>query len=150
RVVLFGGKAAEELGDTWEWDGTSWTQRTGSGGPRARFGHAMVYDAARGKTLLIGGTGDDLDAGRGDPWQWDGSAWSPLTPARAPSPRSRLAIAYDAVRERVVLFGGFSASGEYLGDTWEWDGTSWTQLTPSTGPPPRFDHTLVYDPVRRV
>ena len=28
--------------DTWEWNGTAWTQRTVSGSS-ARYGHAMTY-----------------------------------------------------------------------------------------------------------
>ncbi len=35
--------------------------------------------------------------------------------------REQHSIAYDSVRERYVLFGGFGVDG-VLGDTWEWDG----------------------------
>ena len=41
-VVLFGGlQGTMDLADTWEWDGTSWTQRAPMG-PSARDGHAMA------------------------------------------------------------------------------------------------------------
>jgi hypothetical protein len=43
--------------------------------------------------------------------------------ADGPSPRNGAALAYDARRERVVLFGGSGASPE----TWEWDGARWTR-----------------------
>src|SRR6266705_3485334 len=50
RVVLFGGyDGTSNLGDTWEWDGTTWTQRASSGPP----GGEMVYDAARGRVVLF-------------------------------------------------------------------------------------------------
>jgi len=39
------------------------------------------------------------------------------------------ALAYDAVRNRVVLFG-VSRSGQDFSDTWEWNGTAWSQITP--------------------
>ena len=46
-VVLFGGETSSEtFADTWEWDGTTWTQRASSG-PSARTNHAMAYDSAR-------------------------------------------------------------------------------------------------------
>jgi len=60
-VVLFGGAGDDELyGDTWEWDGTSWTRRcdTGECGPPPRRYHTMVYDSQRGVTVLFGGSAD--------------------------------------------------------------------------------------------
>jgi hypothetical protein len=35
------------------------------------------------------------------------------------------ALAYDADRRRVVLFGGQTA-GATVEETWEWDGLTWT------------------------
>jgi hypothetical protein len=55
-------------------------------------------------------------------------------------------MAYDAARQRVVLFGG---SGPEAGrDTWEWDGTTWIPRFPETRPPERWLHSMTYDPVR--
>ncbi len=56
RVLVFGGEAARNtpLGDTWEWDGTSWTQ-VATVGPDARAGHALVYDRTRRQTVAFGG-----------------------------------------------------------------------------------------------
>jgi cysteine-rich repeat protein len=60
------------------------------------------------------------------------------------------AMAYDAGRGVVVLFGA-RAVGEPFGDqTWEWDGVRWLQRRPATSPPPRAAAMLAYDPVRRV
>ena len=39
-------------------------------------------------------------------WEWNGTAWSQLAPAASPSGRVCASIAYDPVRDRVVLFGG--------------------------------------------
>ncbi len=81
RVVMFGGGSNEaggldKLGDTWEWDGQTWTERTGPG-PSGRGGAAMGFDPISGGIILFGGfintgtpqaTGDTwrLDAGRLD------------------------------------------------------------------------------------
>lgn len=43
------------------------------------------------------------------------------------------AMAYDAARKRVVLFGGSTRQG-YLNDAREWDGAAWTQRTSATSP----------------
>jgi len=46
QVVLFGGLDANSkvLGDTWTWDGTTWTQKSPDTSPPARAGAAMAYD----------------------------------------------------------------------------------------------------------
>ena len=64
-----------------------------------------------------------------------------------PTSRMDHAMAYDAVRQRVVLFGGADTGGS-LGDTWVWDGTFWTQVA-DTGPLARSGHAMAYDSARR-
>jgi Galactose oxidase, central domain len=65
-----------------------------------------------------------------------------------PSARGGHAIAYDAARQRVVLFGGRAAGATPQGDTWEWDGENWTQVA-DTGPDPRAGHALAFDANRQ-
>ena len=60
--------------------------------------------------------------------------------------RMNEAMAYDPVRERVVLFGGRSPF--VRGDTWVWDGRRWTKMRPRHAPSPRRDHVMAYDPNR--
>src|SRR5579863_4368285 len=58
QVVLFGGTNGTGVvyGDTWVWDGSTWTQKFPQNSPPARNGHDLVYDEARGQVLLFGGT----------------------------------------------------------------------------------------------
>jgi Kelch motif len=63
-----------------------------------------------------------------------------------PRPRVNAAMAYEAARQRVVLFGGRDSSG-YFNDTWEWDGTEWTQIA-DTGPSVRALLPMVFDSSR--
>ncbi|MFZ5439653.1 MAG: hypothetical protein ACOZQL_06575 [Myxococcota bacterium] len=143
QTVLFGGQvASNEAGDTWVWDGTSWTQRTPADAPSPRALHAMAYDSLRQRVVLFGGTGANLPFG--DTWEWDGTTWLARAPAVAPSARTRAAMAYDAARRRVVLFGGAN-----LTDTWEWDGTTWTQRFPATTPPPLQYGGMAFDAARQ-
>lgn len=153
RAVLFGGSVLsgffqEIANDTWEWDGLTWLLRTPASKPPATAGHAMVYDAARQKTLMLIG---DNRPGVADQWEWDGTSWTPVVPPSLPPSRINSAMAYDAGRQKVVLFGGMGGPGGVLGDVWEWDGTTWSERTPLTGPAPapRFHHTLVYSAARR-
>ncbi len=124
-VVLFGGRAwnlgtATLVGDTWEWDGTIWTER-GVVGPSRRWRHAMANDPLRGVTILFGGQAPD-GTSLGDTWEWNGQTWTQRS-ATGPAARFDHAMAYDEARGVVVLQGG---EGSPL-DTWGWDGQSWTK-----------------------
>jgi len=60
-VILFGGETAGKttntLGDTWKFQGGSWTNITTSIGPSPRAGASMAYDGADGYVVLFGGFG---------------------------------------------------------------------------------------------
>ena len=116
RTLLFGGSTSgasgAPLSDTWEWDGVTWTQRHPTTSPPAMSGHGMTYDAARGRIVLLGGTGGPAP---GDTWEWDGQEWNRRQTARSPNRAERLletcdvtTLAYDSAREKVVLVGGTS------------------------------------------
>jgi len=70
RCVLFGGVGRDpggvpvQFSDTWEWDGTTWTQLA-INGPFPRLSHATTYDRVRGEIVLFGGTNG---APLGDTW----------------------------------------------------------------------------------
>ncbi len=138
RVVLFGGNAHQRFSqhffsDTWEWDGSAWTELQPATVPPS-FGGTMVYDAARQQLLLW--TGSAL-------WTWDGTDWSTVPAAISPPPGTA-ALAYDAARQLVVLFGAGATENE----TWEWDGTAWTQRFPMNNPPRFYTGTregMAYD-----
>ncbi|MBI5290462.1 MAG: hypothetical protein HY872_01130, partial [Chloroflexi bacterium] len=144
KVVLFGGyNGTTRVGDTWEWDGSSWTS-VSSTGPSPREAGAAVYDCIRGKVVLFGGqkNGGTYD---GETWEWDGIGWA-LVSTAGPSPRSNHAMAFDSGRGKAVLFGG--GDGSLNGETWEWDGKTWS-LVSSVGPSARQYHVLAHDSVRR-
>jgi hypothetical protein len=91
---------------------------------------------------MYGGAAWDRSA-PGDTWQWDGARWTRST-VPGPGGRFHHALAYDANRDRVVLFGGVSEDRKTLGDTWEWDGAAWREVA-RDGPPPRARHRLAFD-----
>src|SRR6476646_9093572 len=94
-----------------------------------RTGHSLAYDAKRQRVVMYGGSSDD--ATNPNPrslWAWNGDAWECLDD-NGPSGRRDAFLAYDAGRDRLVLFGGRTISRDrqmnFLRDTWEWDGTAW-------------------------
>ena len=156
RGVLEGGGAYRDsypYADTWEWDGLDWAQRDlVRGGPKAYA--ALAYDAARRETVVLGGFNDAHvpDDHWNDTVLFDGHTWTRVLPDPDPSPawRGRYALAYHAVSERVVLFGGQDVHGPLFGDTWEWDGTAWEERHPPISPPARQEASMAYDPVRET
>ena len=109
----------------------------------------MAYDSVRGKVVLFGGSyyNGINHFYRDDTWEWDGTTWTLRTPVTKPWTRFGHSMAYDSVRGKVVLFGGYGGS-YLLNDTWEWDGSNWTLYTPATKPSVRYYHAMTYDSVR--
>src|SRR5271166_2737266 len=113
QVVMFGGLVdGTRLGDTWLWNGTSWTQANPANSPTPRDGTALVYDAAHSQVVLYGGI---LQSGfaNSETWVWDGTNWTNVSPPAANSPGGANglfghALVYDAAHSQVVLFGGNS------------------------------------------
>jgi len=104
---------------------------------------AMTYDTARSRAVLFGGYVSLGNQFLGDTWEWNGSDWS-LVSSSGPVGRRDHALAFDSVRDRVVLFGGGDMFIGPRNDTWEWDGIAWTQVA-TTGPSPRIRHAMAYD-----
>jgi MYXO-CTERM domain-containing protein len=151
RVVLMGGRTLEggAQGDLWTLEGQTWQQVGGGGGqPGPRWNHTLVFDGQN--TLLFGGEEDSTGIRQvlDDAWVWQDS-WS-RADEDGPPARARHAVAYDWVRNRVVLCGGATA-GDTAGDTWEWDPSSesWTERSVS-GPDPRRDHAMAFDGSRVI
>ena len=74
RTILFGGDyvrpfAVGPTNDTWEWDGSQWTQDWTATDPTPLLGQSMAYDSARGRSVLFGGTyGSQPQLFPGDTW----------------------------------------------------------------------------------
>lgn len=80
-TVLYGGENTMAgntvvLGETWEFNGTTWTQRTPANTPGKRTKAAMAYDQGRKQMVLFGGNnGANLQK---DAWTWDGTNWTQI------------------------------------------------------------------------
>src|SRR5688572_12145604 len=160
RVVLFGGADDRRvLADTWEYDGARW-RRVAADGPPVRTFPSIAYDTLRGLVLLFGGnrvlfgpTPRSDSTLLGDLWSWDGRRWTLLTAGgpSTPAPRAESVMAYDAARDRVILFGGYTVGPDgrsrRFADTWEWDGRLWREVT-REGLTGRSGSAMVYDPPR--
>jgi putative cell wall-binding protein len=119
-------------GETWTFDGTTWTQRetltNTTGG--VDFS-SMTYDPAYGQVMTYGGF--DVSNGNAvltNPWAWNGSTWQQVTLSPAPGARVLGASAYDPATGQLVLFGGVGST-TWLGDTWVLSGGGASSVTPA-------------------
>ena len=119
KLVLFGGRGVGGvlLGDTWEFDLATlqWSQANPTLPPAARTNHALVFDALRGRTVLLGGYDNTF---RNDIHEWDGVRWA----ERAPQTLSivgteNFAAAFDGYTSRIGMFGGYSGVIGQVSDT---------------------------------
>lgn len=149
-LVIHGGlQPGRNFDETWEWDGETWTQFTGPG-PGSREGALMAYDAARGRSVLFGGSTPDMQI-HGDTWQWDGQEWTQVNET-GPAPRFPGGMVYDPVHQEVLMYSGHFAdpSGDAIDydDLWAWNGSSWREIQADSPTPGHRTHSgFVYDPV---
>jgi len=72
--------------------------------------------------------------------------WHKIGLPNSPSGRGAMAMVYDGVSKKIVLFGGYDATS-YLNDTWTWDGAKWTQIATANAPSPRAASGIGFDRV---
>ncbi|MBI5169785.1 MAG: T9SS type A sorting domain-containing protein [Candidatus Eisenbacteria bacterium] len=127
RLFVTGGADAvtTTLDDLWRWGESpraDWQPLVPAVTPGARRHAASVWDAARGRMLLMGGD-EPQGPVPADLWALSGVApfeWTQLpTIGPGPSERSGHALVWDTTRDRLLLFGGRDGSGLALADLWE-------------------------------
>jgi hypothetical protein len=149
NMVLFGGSQTDpsgnfrRLGDTWTWDGTTWTERQPESSPEPRCCFAMAYDPVRQQTVLFGGYDDEtyLD----DTWTWDGTTWTEQNPDTVPPAQHGPGMAFDARAGQMVMLSGFTDYFPLQSLTWTWDGSDWTRQSPRKSPLFRERMGMAYD-----
>jgi hypothetical protein len=141
-TVMYGGANTMTVPfpEVWEWDGTSWANKTPAQGPRptacCRMGAAYNANPNALGVVFFGG----IDAGNSvtsqETWLWDGTTFRQVSSVTTPSGRRLWAMAFDSVMSRMLVFGGQDQAGTQLGDTWSWDGGNWYDVSPAAGSPP--------------
>jgi hypothetical protein len=150
RVAIFGGQydlsesepGVNLLADLWEYDGSTWINRTPATTPSARTLPLMTYDAASGGIVVVGGF---VGAGQSvnDLWLWDGvqQQWQQKA---SPPAGIRSGLAYEPVRRSVVLFG---ASATPRLSAWDGEQDVWREV-PMAGEHPTAGGVMQWDATR--
>jgi len=158
-TVLFGGTANPNLPpvltDTWEYDGSTWTQVVTANAPNEPTFSSMCFDMARGVCVLTGGT-SLFGAPDQKTWEYDGTNWVDRTAAVGPAPSAipglgvqNAKMVYDSNRNVSVLYGGRTPNGTFSTDTFEYDGNGWTIVASGT-PSSRTRNSMAFDMIRGV
>ena len=165
--ILFGGLGPTDRGatevqhdsaETWLWTGARWVQRFPETAPPARSLHGMTYDTTRHRAVIFGGRVAQEEKQKdptylNDTWVYANDNWSHIESDAKPVARQHAAIAYDRVRDRVMLYGGnvLNPNGEQFdlfSDTWEFDGTQWHEVIAGTTGPKVAKPLMEYDAKR--
>jgi hypothetical protein len=160
-TVLFGGSTFPNsplspsgfFGDTWEFDGTNWTQRLSANSPGPRMLASLAYDSRRHRSVLFGGHRYDRSSQTQtqltpETWEWDGTNWQQIVTANPPPLQDNFyptPTCFDSARGETLLFG-------FLQDPlWAYDGTDWqVRNAGGAGPKPNPAVTMAFDANRRV
>jgi hypothetical protein len=164
QLLVYGGSPSDVYerprGDLWA---LSFSSATPTWSPIVPFGPAppardlatLVHDSRRDRYLLFFGQAGPIDL-LNDVWEMrltPAPAWRRLSPSGvAPSPRAGVMGAYDAARDRVVLFGGLNGSVP-LAHVWTLNLASgdgvWEQMPTPLGAPPRAMGLMRFDSARQ-
>src|SRR5206468_740726 len=100
--------------DLWAWDGSAWSLISAVSPPGPRYSAHLAHDPVHKNTVLFSGalpqSGGLITpiADADDTWTFDGTTWNKQAPTSQPEPREGGGMVWDAARQRIVLFGGFS------------------------------------------
>lgn len=138
-----------------------WIKRTDVGSYGQRWQHAMAYDSDRGVTVFFGGEigKEGEETCFDDTQEYDGRQWRQISVGVRPPPRAGHMMAYDPVRKRVVMFGGYrkylndlgAPSIHYYNDTWLYRSEGfWEEQLQARNVPSVNNVGMVWDSVNSV
>jgi hypothetical protein len=140
RAVLFGGYGTgiTTFGDTWEWDGTGWSQVATVGPPAG--GATGMYDPTTQRVVVR----DRI----GDVWSFDGAAWTIVGGATTPRFGNSIPV-HDG--NSLLLVGGGTGVFPFrsLTETWRLVAGGWQRVPTSIHMETGNSAVMAYDSVRR-
>jgi N-acetylneuraminic acid mutarotase len=155
QTVVFGGACLGNVTGVlsnetlvYDFNTSVWMNMSPVKAPSARANLSMAYDSAADRIVLFGGLTAAWDI-LNDTWSYDlaTNTWTNVSPTISPAARAWGAMVYDSAADRIVLFGGRTATGDVLNDTWSYDlaTNTWTDLSPVVAPYQRSDFDMAYD-----
>jgi N-acetylneuraminic acid mutarotase len=142
--------------DLWCYDPVAniWTKKFVASPPKARVGHAMVWDPVHNKVIMFGGYDNTIF--RNDLWCYDpvANTWEQKIgqgAATSPLERQGHKMVWDPVHNKVIMFSGGTSSSR-MNDLWCYDpvANAWAEMKTqgAAGSPPGRrigDFDMVWD-----
>jgi hypothetical protein len=156
-ILYFGTAAGSLAPETWSFSAGRWSQLHPAEEPPPAA-TPIVFDASDGYVVLYGNGEWNSSSFYSQTWTFHGGNWTNITSqsSAVPPARTNAAMAYDANRGEVVLYGGYCGGqcpshysdvqqGDY-NDTWQFHAGAWTQLSTSQSPPAMQGASMAFDP----
>lgn len=137
HILLIGGSVASPT-DVWDWDGATWTKRPDNVPATVR---AATTDAARGRVVAWSESVGIYELA-GSTWVQPPSGAVFTDRSDTPPGRTEHSAAFDPVKRRVLVHGGYINDATATNETFVWDGT-WSGSAP--GPSARASAAMAYD-----
>lgn len=156
-IIMFGGACVDTLnkinnkalGDTWAYDfnNNSWKEMKPKVSPSARSYYGMVYDSKVDRVVLWGGASRDGVADSSNVWIYDynNDMWTERKPGWSPPPRYYHAIAYDAVADKIIVYGGLTEGDDSMWG-YDYNTNTWRFMNPPKKPEKLSRMPMVYIP----
>lgn len=154
RLVLYGGNGYAADGvtlqarfDTWEFDGTNWTQVVTDAPKVAK--PVLVYDATAKQVIMLGVNETGLAPVM---YRFDAAArtWIQVTPEALPTCVNEGHLMYQEQNGRLLFMGGVCPVGTPgLEEVYEWNGTTWTKVTTTNTIARGVGQAVVYETLRQ-
>jgi len=153
RIVLFGGfhqtysadgktVTNTALYDTWEFNGTNWTQVLADGPVVTK--PMLEFDPVRKQTIMLA-----LNASSATVmYAWDPAAakWNQLTPTVLPTCVNEGAVTWQSSNNTILYTGGVCTTTNSTEESYEWDGTNWTKVDLTQFAGAYVGSALTFDP----
>jgi hypothetical protein len=129
--------------DFWKYEDGRWRLANVTATPTICTYPVSTYDSDRKKFVMVC---EDSSTYEFDP---AAQTWQAFTnPSEKPPSRRFSSIAYDPVRKKTVLFGGFDLVN-FSSETWVWNGTTWDEINTRDEPNSRMLSAMFWDPIRQ-
>jgi N-acetylneuraminic acid mutarotase len=159
RMILYSGGMMpnhwQSDNATWAYDSTTnnWTKMKAIG-PTDHHGCQMVYDSESDRIILFGGYNIPDDQLSQSTWAYDYNTdtWTEMQPATNPPGRNLHSMTYDSSVDRIIMWGGDSATMSNPNATkdrsvWAYDynTNTWEEWKTTQAPVARFAAAIAYD-----
>jgi hypothetical protein len=133
-------------------ESATWVTQTPATVPFSVYGHGLVYDPNRDRTVLFTGCNNYVGWTTAEVWEWNHGTkdWTRRSDAPMPAAVCLFASTWDSSRGAIVAFGAGWPGGTYEPRTFEYDGRGWTARALTPAPTPRIRPALAFDAKRGV